>query len=284
MVSRYSGCSSYSVALSRYTATLRLERKGLQGTGHAQGRGKLISGKISRRKAFASKDSMAGGTCIWTSKALTSLNNLNKESRRLFLRDNSIWSFHPPQHKKNSPIRRRHPPGPSAPPPPGNPHPLLALSIKKKPTPPLTGALDSPFPLPNEKKNKKYPSTKFWFNCVACCCTQHHPWPLKTGTLFGTASNFDRILVKALSIDTFISATDRHPSSWWTFRPPKKYLAPPPRFPNSLQKTLLETPSPSWKTPPLLGFSIKNRPLPSPGASDSPLPLPEQKKITSTKS
>ena len=65
--------------------------------------------------------------------------------------------------------------------------------------------------------------------------------------------------------------------TWWTFRPRKKYLGPPPEFPNSPQ-----TPSrplgPSWPPPPLLGFSIKNRSLPPQRLRLPPFPLPEQKK------
>ena len=69
--------------------------------------------------------------------------------------------------------------------------------------------------------------------------------------------------------------------SWWTFRPRKKIFSPPPpeKFPNSLQTPSRPLgPSRPSPPPPLLGFSIKNRP-PPPGASDSPFPLPEQKKI-----
>ena len=45
--------------------------------------------------------------------------------------------------RPDSPIRRRHPPGPSAPPPPGDPPPPGIFPKKKTP-----GASDSPFPLP----------------------------------------------------------------------------------------------------------------------------------------
>ena len=62
------------------------------------------------------------------------------------------------------------------------------------------------------------------------------------------------------------------------FGPEKKYLVPPPKLPKSAQ-----TPSrplgPSWRPPPLVGFSIKNLPPPLPAPSDSPFPVPQQKKI-----
>ena len=51
---------------------------------------------------------------------------------------------------KNSPTRRRHPPGPSRPSPP----PLLGFSVKNQSPPPPRGASDSPFPLPEQKKIK----------------------------------------------------------------------------------------------------------------------------------
>ena len=70
------------------------------------------------------------------------------------------WTFRPRKKISSppppkSPIRRRHPPGPSAP-PPRDPPPLLGFSIKHHP-PPLPAASDSPFPLPEPEKNKKYP-------------------------------------------------------------------------------------------------------------------------------
>ena len=64
------------------------------------------------------------------------------------------------------------------------------------------------------------------------------------------------------------------------FAPEKKIFSPPPR-PNSLQTPTRPPwphPPPSGRPPPL-GFSTKNRPPPLPVALDSPLPLPEQKKI-----
>ena len=66
--------------------------------------------------------------------------------------------------------------------------------------------------------------------------------------------------------------------TWWTFRPRKKNLAPPPpQIPQFAADTLpaprplLENPSP----PP--GIFNKKWIPPPPGASDSPFPLPEQK-------
>ena len=63
--------------------------------------------------------------------------------------------------------------------------------------------------------------------------------------------------------------------------PEKKYLAPPPpkKFPKSLQTTLPAPPPPGKPPPSHPGiFNKKPPPLPS-CASDSPFPLPEQKKI-----
>ena len=63
------------------------------------------------------------------------------------------------------------------------------------------------------------------------------------------------------------------------FGPEKKYLAPPPKFPKSPQTPSRPLgPSPSWRTPPPPGIFDKNRTPPPPDASDSPLPLPEQKR------
>ena len=72
------------------------------------------------------------------------------------------------------------------------------------------------------------------------------------------------------------------------FGPEKKNLAPPPppKFPNSPQAPSRPLgPSPSWNHPPLPGtpppswvFQKKSDPPPPPGASDSPFPLPEQRK------
>ena len=64
--------------------------------------------------------------------------------------------------KKKFHIRRRHPPSPSAPPAPGN-HPPPGF-LNKNPIPPLPGASD-PLPLPEQKKNKKYPKRP-----PSCCC------------------------------------------------------------------------------------------------------------------
>ena len=66
---------------------------------------------------------------------------------------------------------------------------------------------------------------------------------------------------------------------------PKKILTPPPTPPNSPQTASqpLSPPPPSPGRPPVLGFSIENRtwsePPPCPGASNSPFPSPEQKKL-----
>ena len=61
---------------------------------------------------------------------------------------------------------------------------------------------------------------------------------------------------------------------------PKKVFTPPPpiKIPQFAADTL-PTPRPllSWRTPPLLGSARKIDP-PPPGASDSPFPLPEEKK------
>ena len=59
---------------------------------------------------------------------------------------------------KNSPVRSRHPPGPSAPPPPGN-SPLLLFSIKNRPLPRLE--LPPPLPRADKKKNPKGPPRFF---------------------------------------------------------------------------------------------------------------------------
>ena len=69
------------------------------------------------------------------------------------------------------------------------------------------------------------------------------------------------------------------------FGPEKKYLAPPPKKNPQVSADTLPAPPPPRNTPPPpVGFSIKKRPPPSPGASDSPFPLPEQKnkKISET--
>ena len=63
------------------------------------------------------------------------------------------WTFRPRKKifslpPRNSPIRRRHPPGPSAPPPPGDP-PSWNFQLIIDPPP---GASDSPFPLLKQKK------------------------------------------------------------------------------------------------------------------------------------
>ena len=55
----------------------------------------------------------------------------------------------------------------------------------------------------------------------------------------------------------------------------KKFLAPPPRNSPQIPSRPL---GPSWKPPPLLGFSIKTDPPRPPGASDSPFPPPRAKK------
>ena len=63
--------------------------------------------------------------------------------------------FSPPS--QNSPIRRRHRPGHSA--PPGKqPPPLLGFSIKNG-SPPPPGASDPPLPLPERKKKYKISET-----------------------------------------------------------------------------------------------------------------------------
>ena len=77
-------------------------------------------------------------------------------------------------------------------------------------------------------------------------------------------------------------------TTWWTFWPRKKYLAPPPRAISQFAADTLLAPRPlPFLETPLLGFSIKNRPPPPPGASDSPFPSPSRKEIknieTSTK-
>ena len=62
--------------------------------------------------------------------------------------------------------------------------------------------------------------------------------------------------------------------AWRAFLPRKKYLPPPPKKkPNSPWSHTLGPPG----LPPLLGFSIKNRP-PPPGLQAPPSPFPEQKK------
>ena len=66
--------------------------------------------------------------------------------------------------------------------------------------------------------------------------------------------------------------------SWWTFRPRKKKFSPPPppKIPRFATDALPAPPLPG--KPPLLGFSIKNRSPPPPGASDSPSPPRAEKK------
>ena len=69
-------------------------------------------------------------------------------------------------------------------------------------------------------------------------------------------------------------------SSWWTFRPPKKIFTPPPPNPQFAADTLLAPRPlfPSWRTPPPLGFSDKNRtPLPSRRPRTPPSPSPSRK-------
>ena len=61
--------------------------------------------------------------------------------------------FSPPP-LRNSPIRRRHPAGPSAPPPPRDPTPEI-FNYKLEPPPP-PGASDSPFPPPRSKTSTKF--------------------------------------------------------------------------------------------------------------------------------
>ena len=62
--------------------------------------------------------------------------------------------------------------------------------------------------------------------------------------------------------------------------PEKKKFSPPPppEFPNSLQTPSGPSAPPFLETPPLLGFSIKNRPPILPAPRTPPLRLPEQKK------
>ena len=67
--------------------------------------------------------------------------------------------------------------------------------------------------------------------------------------------------------------------AWWTFRPRKNIFSPPPpsKFPNSPQTpSRPSTPPPPWAPP--SGIFNKKWTRPPPGASDSPFPLPEQKK------
>ena len=79
--------------------------------------------------------------------------------------------------------------------------------------------------------------------------------------------------------------------TWWTFRPRKKYLAPPPKFPDSLQ-----TPSrplgpsrPGGPPPPPWDFQLKKSDPPTSWRLELPIPPPhaEKKKLkiseTSTK-
>ena len=75
---------------------------------------------------------------------------------RIFPWQNIWWTFRP--RKKiylapppNSPIRRRHPPGPSAPLPPGDPPPGI-FNENRKPPPP-SRRLGLPFPPPRVEKN-----------------------------------------------------------------------------------------------------------------------------------
>ena len=69
-------------------------------------------------------------------------------------------------------------------------------------------------------------------------------------------------------------------NSWWTFRPRKKKKLPPPPspIPHFAANTLPAPHPPPPGDPPFLGFSIKPNTPSSAGASDSPFPLPEQKK------
>ena len=75
-------------------------------------------------------------------------------------------------------------------------------------------------------------------------------------------------------------------SPWWTtVGPEKKIFSPPPpqkKKTSPIPPSRAFGPIPLPKTPPLLGFSIKTDPPPpprsAPGAPDSPVPLPEQKK------
>ena len=64
-------------------------------------------------------------------------------------------------------------------------------------------------------------------------------------------------------------------SPWWEFRPPKKYLAPPPlNSPQTPSQPLAPPPPPPPRDPALWDFQSRIMP----GASDSPFPSPEQKK------
>ena len=79
------------------------------------------------------------------------------------------WTFRPrkkifsPPPSPKFPTRRRHPPDPSAHPPLGAPPPPPGFSIKKTDPhpapPPVLGASDSPFPLPEQRKKKSETST-----------------------------------------------------------------------------------------------------------------------------
>ena len=67
--------------------------------------------------------------------------------------------------------------------------------------------------------------------------------------------------------------------TWWAFRPRKKIFSPPPPSPRKQPPSPSPPPPLSPGRPPLLGFSIENRPPPLPGASNSPFPSPEHQKI-----
>ena len=88
-------------------------------------------------------------------------------SRLNFFNPGALWEF--PANTLPALAPRPHPPG--RPPPP-----LLGFSIKKSPPHP-PGASDSPFPSPEQKKNKKYPKRPPSFVDFQSNLSQF--WPIK---------------------------------------------------------------------------------------------------------
>ena len=105
-----------------------------------------------------------------------------------------------------------------------------------------------------------------------------YPSSLATTPIFLLSLHF-QILV---AIEGSWLQFEHFPSLSGHFGTEKIYLAPSPQIPyrHPLGPSVPATPLLGEPPPPpsLLGFSMRNRPPPSSGASDSPFPSPEQKK------
>ena len=125
------------------------------------------------------------------------------------------------------------------------------------------------------KSSQKNSLQQCLFIISLCSFCSHMPSVFAT-PLFFLFLNI-HVVKSSLVIALAVMVKNVHAILGGHFGPEKKYLAPPPS-PIRCRHPPGHSAPPLLETPPLLGFSIKNRPPPPPGASDSPFRLPEPKK------